>query len=94
MSYSKRCSAESKRDSEFPKNAVLERPRPILSCGTAFASTSVHQEEKIRRNDMKKTTKKNTSKATHKKAVKDLEVKPTKGGTVRGGTGVHFPKGK
>jgi len=43
---------------------------------------------------MKKTTKKNPSKATHKKAVKDLEVKPTKGGTVRGGTGVHFPKGK
>lgn len=32
-----------------------------------------------------KTTKKSPSKAAHKKAVKDLEVKPAKGGTVRGG---------
>ena len=34
---------------------------------------------------MKKTTKKSPSKAPRKKAVKDLEVKPAKGGTVRGG---------
>ena len=34
---------------------------------------------------MKKTTKKNPSKASQKKAVKDLDVKPAKGGTVRGG---------
>jgi hypothetical protein len=34
---------------------------------------------------MKKTTKKTPSKASHKKAIKDLEVKPAKGGTVRGG---------
>jgi hypothetical protein len=38
-----------------------------------------------RRNDMKKTTKKSPSKPAHKKAVKNLEVKPAKGGTVRGG---------
>jgi hypothetical protein len=31
-----------------------------------------------------KTTKK-SPKASHKKAVKDLEVKPAKGGAVRGG---------
>jgi hypothetical protein len=37
---------------------------------------------------MKKTTKKGPSKATKKKAVKDLDVKPAKGGTVRGGLGV------
>jgi type VI protein secretion system component Hcp len=36
---------------------------------------------------MKKTTKKSPSKASHKKAVKNLEVKPAKGGTVRGGRG-------
>ena len=34
---------------------------------------------------MKKTTKKSPSKPAHKKAVKDLEVKPARGGTVRGG---------
>jgi hypothetical protein len=34
---------------------------------------------------MKKTTKKSPSKASHKKAVKNLEVKPAKGRTVRGG---------
>ena len=34
---------------------------------------------------MKKTTKKGIAKASHTKAVKDLEVKPAKGGTVRGG---------
>ncbi len=34
---------------------------------------------------MKKTTKKSPSKASHKKTVKDLDVKPAKGGTVRGG---------
>ena len=34
---------------------------------------------------MNKTTKKNPSKAAPKKAVKDLDVKPGKGGTVRGG---------
>ncbi len=33
---------------------------------------------------MKKTTKK-TPKASHKKAVRNLDVKPAKGGTVRGG---------
>ena len=36
---------------------------------------------------MKKTTKKSAAKASHKKAVKDLDVKPAKGGTVRGGRG-------
>lgn len=46
---------------------------------------------------MKKTTKKSASKASHKKTVKDLDVKPAKGGTVRGGklfeaasAGTHF----
>jgi hypothetical protein len=34
---------------------------------------------------MKKVTKKSPSKASHKKTVKDLDVKPAKGGTVRGG---------
>ena len=34
---------------------------------------------------MKKTTKKHHSKAS-KKAAKDLDVKPVKGGAVRGGT--------
>jgi hypothetical protein len=41
----------------------------------------------VRKGDMKKTTKKSASKASHKKAVKDLEVRPAKGGTVRGGGG-------
>ena len=36
---------------------------------------------------MKKTTKKGALKASQKKAVKNLDVKPTKGGTVRGGFG-------
>ncbi len=36
---------------------------------------------------MKKTTKKNLSKDSRKKkAIKDLGVKPSKGGTIRGGT--------
>ncbi len=35
---------------------------------------------------MKKTTKKTVSKASHKKGVKDLDVKPVKGGSVRGGS--------
>ncbi len=48
---------------------------------------------------MKKTTKKGPSKASHKKAVKNLEVKPAKGGAVRGGTltcltGAHYKKVK
>ena len=34
---------------------------------------------------MKKTTKKSPAKASQKKAIKDLDVKPAKGGTVRGG---------
>lgn len=34
---------------------------------------------------MKKTTKKGPSKASQKKAAKDLDVKPSKGGAVRGG---------
>ncbi len=34
---------------------------------------------------MKKTTKKGASKAAHKKAIRNLQVKPAKGGTVRGG---------
>lgn len=34
---------------------------------------------------MKKTTKKSPAKASHKRTRKDLEVKPAKGGTVRGG---------
>jgi len=34
---------------------------------------------------MKKTTKKQPPKASKKKAVKDLDVKPSTGGTVRGG---------
>jgi hypothetical protein len=34
---------------------------------------------------MKKTTKKSPSKASHKRARKNLDVKPAKGGTVRGG---------
>ena len=38
-----------------------------------------------RRNDVKKTTKKSPAKASKKKAVRNLEVKPAKGGTVRGG---------
>jgi hypothetical protein len=38
-----------------------------------------------RTNDMKRATKKTPSKASHKKAVKDLDVKPAKGRTVRGG---------
>jgi hypothetical protein len=34
---------------------------------------------------MKKTMKKGASKASQKKLVKDLDVKPAKGGSVRGG---------
>ena len=34
---------------------------------------------------MKKTTKKNAPKVSHKKSAKDLDVKLTKGETVRGG---------
>ncbi len=34
---------------------------------------------------MKKITKKGSSKASKKKAVRNLDVKPAKGGTVRGG---------
>ncbi len=34
---------------------------------------------------MKKTTKKGRVKVSQKKAVRDLDVKPGKGGTVRGG---------
>ena len=34
---------------------------------------------------MKKTAKKSASKVSRKKAMKNLEVKPAKGGTVRGG---------
>jgi hypothetical protein len=34
---------------------------------------------------MKKSTERSPSKATHKKAVKNLDVKPVKGGSVRGG---------
>ncbi len=37
---------------------------------------------------MKKTTKKGPSKASHRKAVKDLQVRPARGGSVRGGTAV------
>jgi hypothetical protein len=36
---------------------------------------------------MKKTTRKSPSKASKKSAVKDLDVKPSKGGTVGGGYG-------
>ena len=39
------------------------------------------------RSDMKKTTKKSAPKVSQKKAVKNLDVKPAKGGTVRGGFG-------
>jgi hypothetical protein len=42
-------------------------------------------EQEERRSDMKTTTKKSASKASQKRAVKDLEVKPAKGGAVRGG---------
>ena len=41
---------------------------------------------------MKKTTKKQPPKAFKKKAVKDLEVKPVKGGMVRGGWDVKVNK--
>ena len=34
---------------------------------------------------MKKTTKKSAAKVSRKRALKNLEVKPAKGGTVRGG---------
>jgi hypothetical protein len=34
---------------------------------------------------MKKTKKKSASRPSHKKAMKNLEIKPAKGGTVRGG---------
>jgi len=34
---------------------------------------------------MKKTTKKNPAKVSGRKAIRNLEVKPAKGGTVRGG---------
>lgn len=40
---------------------------------------------------MKRTTTKRTAQASHKKTVKDLDVRPAKGGTVRGGT-VSFQK--
>ena len=56
----------------------------------AEAGSRPKQEE--RRNDMKKTTKKSPSKASHKKAVKNLDVKPAKGGTVRGGRDDEIPK--
>jgi hypothetical protein len=42
---------------------------------------------------MKKTTKKSASKAFHQKA-KNLDVKPAKGGTVRGGNGKHYLTGE
>jgi type VI protein secretion system component Hcp len=38
---------------------------------------------------MKKTKKRSVPKASHKKTVKDLDVKPAKGGTVRGGSFTH-----
>ncbi len=38
---------------------------------------------------MKKTTTKGASKTASKKASKNLEVKPAKGGTVRGGEGIQ-----
>jgi hypothetical protein len=38
-----------------------------------------------REKDMKKTAKKSPSKASQKKTIKDLDVKPAKGGSVRGG---------
>ena len=34
---------------------------------------------------MKKTTKKSAAKVSRKRALKNLDVKPAKGGTVRGG---------
>ncbi len=37
---------------------------------------------------MKKTTKKSAAKASRKRALKNLDVKPAKGGTVRGGHGL------
>ncbi len=46
---------------------------------------------------MKKTTKKNPSKASQRKVIEDLEVKPNKGGAVRGGAGgtqLEYRKGK
>jgi len=46
---------------------------------------TTHSAEKTRRHDVKKTTKKNPSKTSQKKAARDLDVKPGKGGTVRGG---------
>jgi hypothetical protein len=39
----------------------------------------------VRRTDMKKTAKKNPSNAPQKKASKDLDVKRSKGGEIRGG---------
>ena len=39
------------------------------------------------RSDMKKAKKKDSSRAAKKKTVKNLDVKPAKGGTVRGGFG-------
>ncbi len=39
---------------------------------------------------MNNPKKKSASKASHKRKVKDLEIKPAKGGTVRGGK--VFPK--
>jgi hypothetical protein len=38
---------------------------------------------------MKKTTKKSAAKASRKRALKNLDVKPAKGGTVRGGDKGH-----
>ena len=40
----------------------------------------------------KKATKKSTPTASRKKTVKDLEVKPVKGGMVRGGWDVKVNK--
>jgi hypothetical protein len=43
---------------------------------------------------MKKITKKTSLRASHKKAIKDLDVKPAKGRTVRGGRAEELPKEK
>jgi hypothetical protein len=59
-----------------------------LVAGRAAGSVGDENRERERRTDMKKTTKKAASKASHKKAIKDLDVKPAKGGAVRGGVKV------
>jgi len=41
---------------------------------------------------MKKTAKKTPRKASGRKAIRNLEVKPAKGGTVRGGTAPRHEK--